>query len=222
MTRAGDDDRAILDWGRDQAMLWDLQPADIGEALSCEHEVPAGSIAYGPAERERAETLVAEHYDTLIGIARAKRRRNGLSDTVSTVDLLHEAYVRIGGEALFDDGVHFIRAVNLAMRHVIIDHARRKLADKRGGGESAVTLDERSPVLPEFSETPEELVGISQLLRALEAFNPRWLKVVDARYFGGMTEDETADVLGVSARTIRRDWTDARQWLAERMGMAAG
>ncbi len=107
------------------------------------------------------------------------------------------------------------------MRHVIIDHARRKLGDKRGGGERDVTLDERSPVLPEFSETPEELVGIAQLLRALEACNPRWLKVVDARYFGGMTEDETASVLGVSTRTIRRDWTEARHWLAEQMGLAA-
>jgi RNA polymerase sigma factor (TIGR02999 family) len=129
--------------------------------------------------------------------------------------------VRIGGETLFDDGAHFIRAVNLAMRHVIIDHARRKLADKRGGGANAVTLDDRSGLLPEFSETPEELVGIAQLLRALEACNPRWLKVVDARYFGGMTEDETASVLGVSARTVRRDWTEARQWLAERIGLAA-
>lgn len=202
-------------------MLLDMRSADIGQAEPYEGEGFAGSIAYAQEERQRAETLIAEHYDTLIGIARAKRRRNGLSDTVSTVDLLHEAYVRIGGKALFDDGAHFIRAVNLAMRHVIIDHARRKLADKRGGGERDVTLDEHSPVLPEFSETPEELVGIAQLLRALEACNPRWLRVVDARYFGGMTEDEAADVLGVSTRTIRRDWTEARQWLAERMGLAA-
>jgi RNA polymerase sigma factor (TIGR02999 family) len=202
-------------------MLLDMRSADIRTALAWEGEDFAGSIAYALDERERAEALIAEHYETLVGIARAKRRRSGLSDTVSTVDLLHEAYVRIGGQTLFDDGAHFIRAVNLAMRHVIIDHARRKLADKRGGGERDVTLDERSPVLPEFSETPEELVGIAQLLRALEACNPRWLKVVDARYFGGMTEDETANVLGVSTRTIRRDWTEARQWLAEKMGLAA-
>lgn len=202
-------------------MLLDRQAADIGQGQGYEDEGFAGLIAYGRAERDRAEALIAEHYATLIGIARAKRRRNGLSDTLSTVDLLHEAYVRIGGKALFDDGAHFIRAVNLAMRHVIIDHARRKLAEKRGGGAGAVTLDDRSPLLPEFSETPEELVGIAQLLRALEVCNPRWLKVVDARYFGGMTEDETASVLGVSTRTVRRDWTEARQWLAERMGLAA-
>lgn len=202
-------------------MLLDTQAANFVSTQAYDGEGFAGLIAYEKVERERAETLIAQHYDTLIGIARAKRRRNGLNDTVSTVDLLHEAYVRIGGKALFDDGAHFIRAVNLAMRHVIIDHARRKLADKRGGGERDVTLDEYSPVLPEFSETPEELVGIAQLLRALEACNPRWLRVVDARYFGGMTEDETADVLGVSTRTIRRDWTEARQWLARQMGLAA-
>lgn len=202
-------------------MLLDIGSADLGHAQACGGQGFAGLIAYRQDERQRAETLITEHYDTLIGIARAKRRRSRLSDTVCTVDLLHEAYVRIGGKALFDDGAHFIRAVNLAMRHVIIDHARRKLADKRGGGASAVTLDERSPLLPEFSETPEELVGIAQLLRALEVCNPRWLRVVDARYFGGMTEDETASVLGVSSRTVRRDWTEARQWLAERMGLAA-
>lgn len=202
-------------------MLLDTQSADLAPTQAYVREGFAGLVAYDAIERERAEALICEHYDTLIGIARAKRRRNGLNDTVSTVDLLHEAYVRIGGQTLFDDGAHFIRAVNLAMRHVIIDHARRKLADKRGGGERDITLDEYSPVLPEFSETPEELVGIAQLLRALEACNPRWLKVVDARYFGGMTEDETASVLGVSTRTIRRDWTEARQWLAQQMGLAA-
>ncbi|RNJ62330.1 MAG: sigma-70 family RNA polymerase sigma factor [Porphyrobacter sp. IPPAS B-1204] len=202
-------------------MLLDTQSADHGQVTACEGEDFAGLIAYQLAERQRAEALIAEHYDVLIRIARAKRRRSGLSDTVSTVDLLHEAYVRIGGKTLFADGDHFIRAVNLAMRHVIIDHARRKLAEKRGGGQGMVTLDERTPILPEFSETPEELVGIGQLLRALEACNPRWLQVVDARYFGGMTEDETASVLGVSSRTVRRDWTDARQWLAQRMGLAA-
>jgi RNA polymerase sigma factor (TIGR02999 family) len=182
----------------------------------------AGALAYAPQEALRADTLISGHYETLVGIARAKRRRARLGDTVSTVDLLHEAYVRVGGEARFADDNHFIRAVNLAMRHVIIDHARRKLAEKRGGGERAVALDERSPVLPEFSETPEELVGIARLLKALEAVNPRWLLVVDARYFGGMTEDETAQVLGVSTRTVRRDWTEARRWLAGQMGLASG
>ncbi len=181
----------------------------------------AGQAAYDAPQQLRARKLVEEHYDTLIGIARAKRRRASLGDTVATVDLLHDAYVRIGGETVFANDAHFIRSVNLAMRHVIIDHARAKLTDKRGGGQRAVTLDDRSYLLPEFSETPEQLVGIARLLRALEAINPRWLQVVDARYFGGMTEDETANVLGVSTRTIRRDWTEARQWLASQMGVAA-
>lgn len=192
--------------------LADVFPGDLTDA---------GPEAYCPDQKRRAEALVSEHYDTLIGIARAKRRRSGLGDTVNTVDLLHDAYIRIGGNTLFGDDAHFIRSVNLAMRHVIIDHARRKLADKRGGGNRAVTLDDQSPLLPEFSETPEQLVGISQLLRALESRNPRWLQVVDARYFGGMTEEETATVLGISARTVRRDWTEARQWLASQMGVAA-
>lgn len=203
-------------------MLYQARLAESGVADNLPGDLSdAGAQAYCPDQKRRAETLVADHYGTLIGIARAKRRRSSLGDTVSTMDLLHEAYVRIGGGTMFGDDAHFIRAVNLAMRHVIIDHARRKLAGKRGGGNRAVTLDDQSPLLPEFSETPEQLVGIGQLLRALEARNPRWLQVVDARYFGGMTEEETATVLGVSTRTVRRDWTEARQWLAGQMGVAA-
>lgn len=202
-------------------MLHERIPSDGAAATACVCRIgEAGPAGCSRQASRRADALIGEHYDTLLGIARAKRRRARLGETVATVDLLHDAYVRLGSAARFADDAHFIRSVNLAMRHVIVDHARRKLAHKRGGGERAVTFDERAPVLPEFSETPEEIVGIARLLKSLEAVNPRWLLVVDARYFGGMTEDEAAEVLGVSARTIRRDWAEARQWLASRMGLA--
>ncbi len=197
-----------------QASVW--EPQDAGA------DVPAAGVAaYAPAARLQARNLIERHYALLIDVARAKRRRARLGDTMGTVDLLHEAYARLGTRETFCDDAHFIRAVNLAMRHVIIDHARGKLSAKRGGGQRAVTLDEQSPVLPEFSETPEQILGIASLLKGLEAMNPRWLLVVDARYFGGMTETETAAVLGVSERTIRRDWVEARAWLAQQMGVAA-
>lgn len=200
----------------EQDSAWDPRDASPHMAVS-----DAGALAYAECARQHARTLIERHYALLIDVARAKRRRARLGDTMSTIDLLHEAYARLGVRDGFVDDAHFVRAVNLAMRHVIIDHARAKLTGKRGGGQRAVTLDDRSPVLPEFSETPEQIVGIASLLEGLEAMNPRWLLVVDARYFGGMTETETAQVLGVSERTIRRDWTEARAWLAEQMGIAA-
>ena len=71
--------------------------------------------------------------------------------------------------------------------------------------------------MPEFTETPEQVVGISQLLEQLASSNPRWMRVVDARYFSGMTEKETAEILGMSERTVRRDWREARDWMATRL-----
>ena len=126
-----------------------------------------------------------------------------------TLDLVHEAFLKIDGHDGFRSPGHFLAVASLAIRQVIVDHARRKLADKRQ------RTDE--PGLPEFGETPEQMVAIGQLLDQLGIDNPRWLRVVDARYFAGFTEVETATVLGISERSVRRDWQDARAWLARRL-----
>lgn len=182
--------------------------------------LPQERPRYGAREKDLAARLVSEHYDTLVRIARAKRRRSNLGSTYSTTDLLHEAFARLGGRDDYTSAPHFIRACILAMRHVIIDNARRKLCEKRGAGTVAIPIEDAAGWLPEFSETPEELVEIADLLAKLEEANPRWLRVVDARYFAGMTEAEAAATLGLSERTVRRDWRDARDWLAERMTAA--
>ena len=104
------------------------------------------------------------------------------------------------------------------MRCVIVDHARRKHAAKRGG--TALSIDADESLLPEFAETPEQVVAIAELMDRLAAENERWMLVVDARYFSGMTEAETALTLGISERTARRDWQEARSWLALALGVA--
>lgn len=172
---------------------------------------------YSTTERSVADQLITEHYDTLTRIARAKRRRMDVSDTFATTEILHETYFKIGNIESWNSPEHFIRSAALAMRWIIVDHARKKLTDKQGNNPEKVPLDENESLMPEFTETPEQVVGISQLLEQLASSNPRWMRVVDARYFGGMTEKETAEVLGMSERTVRRDWREARDWMATQL-----
>lgn len=165
---------------------------------------------YSPQDQLLASELVSAFHGELIAIARARRRRAMASDTLMTLDLLHEAFLKLDGKQGFRSPGHFLAVASLAMRQVIIDHARRKLAGKRQEGEHSD--------LEGFGETPEQMVAIGQLLDDLGAHNPRWLRIVDARYFAGLTEPETAAVLGISERTVRRDWQEARLWLAKRLG----
>lgn len=172
---------------------------------------------YAPIDHRIADQYFTECYDALLLIARQRRRRSRVHDTFGTVDILHETYLRLTGRAAWDSQQHFLSTAALAIRQVIIDHARRKAAGKRSSGLPDLSLDADERLLPEFNETPEQIVIIGDLLNQLSAANPRWLKVLDCRYFAGMTETETALALGVSERTIRRDWADVRNWLAERM-----
>lgn len=168
--------------------------------------IPEG---YSEHDQLLASELVGEFHAELIDIARARRRRARASDTLMTLDVLHEAYLKLDGRTGFRSTAHFLAVASLAMRQVIVDHARSKLADKRQQAED--------PGIAGFGETPEQMVAIGQLLDELGRHNMRWLRIVDARYFAGLTEAETASVLGISERTVRRDWQDARGWLAKRL-----
>ena len=170
---------------------------------------------YDDDERKLASELMVEHYDQLIGIARSRRRRGAVGETMLTEDILHESLIKLGIDSDFNGSAHFMAAASLAIRHVIVDYARRKLADKRSAIQRRDDADIET--LPEYSETPEELVALGNLMEKLETENPRWARITDARYFAGLTEEETANLLGVTSRTIRRDWTAAKQWLGERM-----
>lgn len=171
---------------------------------------------YDTVERDVAARLFAQHYDDLASLARARRRRSRAADTMMTEDILHESFLKLGQEKTWRDDRHFLCAAALAIRHVIIDYARRKLTAKRK--HERVEGDEAVERIAEYGESPEELVAIGSLMEQLESAKPRWARIVDARYFAGMTEEETAAMLDISDRTVRRDWTDARAWLAERVG----
>lgn len=181
------------------------------------NETSPSASAYKLNECTVAQHLVNTHYHQLLNMARQKRRRSGLSDTMQTSDILHESYLKLSGRTVWQSPDHFLRTAALAMRQVIVDHARKKCAAKRGDGQNPLSLDEAEAFLPEYTESPEDIVKIANLLDQMEGENPRYIQVVDARYFSGMSETETAQALNVSERTVRRDWQQARAWLSEQL-----
>ena len=147
--------------------------------------------------------------------ARRERRRLRAGETLRTTALVHEAYLRLLGGTEWASELHFLRAAALAMRQVLVDHARRALAAKRGGGQ-LVSLDDQ-PLEP-FWQSDADLVDLDDALVRLGTLNPRLTDIVECRFFAGYTEEETARVLGLSDRTVRRDWIKARAWLFRELG----
>ena len=136
-------------------------------------------------------------------------RRPG--DTLSTTALVHEAYLKLAGSAhqAYQDRVHFFAVASRAMRQILVDYARRSAAAKRDGGR-AISLD---PEMVADPQRAEELVALDEALGQLERLDERLARTVELRFFGGLSVEETADALGVSPRTVKRDWRKARAFL---------
>lgn len=172
----------------------------------------------GDADGEVLDHLVPAVYGELKRLARSRLGRGGRRPGhLDTTSLVHEVYLKLqGGSGDFQNRPHFFAVVARAMRQVVIDEARRVMADKRGGGERPVTLDEgllaAGAALPVEAGAPQ-LLALDAALDRLEELSPRLAGVVELRFFAGLTEEETAEQLGLSARTVRRDWTKARAWL---------
>jgi RNA polymerase sigma factor (TIGR02999 family) len=168
------------------------------------------SVAQG--DRGAFEQLFPLIYDELRRIARAQLRRERTGHTLATTDLVHEAYFALVGmnAVTFNDRSHFLAVAARAMRRVLINHAVARLAQKRGGGRQQTTLDvEALPAdLPD-----EEVLALDEALRRLEAYNERYGRIVECRFFAGMSIEETAAALAISPATVKRDWVVARAWL---------
>lgn len=146
---------------------------------------------------------------------RARRiRRHGASETLNTTALVHEAYVKLtpGRQMDIEDRAHFMHIVARAMRQVLIDLSRRKQALKRQSPDVAVTLSRGGDPLP---VRIDQLMALEKALKELEQVDPRRARVVECRFFGGLTVPETAEALGISAPTVKRDWRVARAWLVD-------
>jgi len=163
-----------------------------------------------PAEgrNQELDQVLPAAYDELRRIARRELRHRP-NDTLRTTALVHEAYLKLAGAdgLAWRDRPHFLAVASVAMRHILIDQARERCAAKRGGDRRAVTLDEEGIAVDAQAES---LLALDEALTRLAELEPRLARVVECRFFGGLTEDETAESLGVTARTVRRDWVKAR------------
>ena len=169
-----------------------------------------------PEVRLTAAELLPPFYRQVKGIARRERNRLG-AVTLQTTELAHEAYLRMRGSRGYADEAHFLRAAALAMRHALINHAAERLAEKRGGGALHVTL---SHAVDLGLETDEGLLSLNEALQRLAGAMPRLADVVECRFFAGYGEEDTAAALGVSLRTVQRDWLKARAWLFRELSRA--
>jgi RNA polymerase sigma factor (TIGR02999 family) len=168
--------------------------------------------------RRIAVELMPIFYQDIRRLARRERRRVSAGVTMQTTALVHEAYLKLHGSPEFNNREHFLRAAALAMRHVLVSHARERLAAKRGGGEKPVPLDEAPEVA---GDDDAVLLEINEALERLAQINPRLAYVVECRFFAGFDDSETAIALGLTDRTVRRDWIKARAWLSRELGQQA-
>jgi RNA polymerase sigma-70 factor (ECF subfamily) len=152
-------------------------------------------VVYGQLRRLAAHCMLSERPD----------------HTLQPTALVHEAYMVLVKQRVgYQNKAHFFAVAALLMRRILIDHAREHLRDKRGGGERPVPLDEALIFAPEQSA---ELVKLDQSLERLAKLDPRQSKIVELRFFGGLTVEQTAAVLGISEKTVKRDWSMAKAWL---------
>ena len=182
---------------------------------------PSGEITrclldHARGDADAGEELARLVYDDLRRIARRQRWRRGSGLSLNTTGLVHEAYLKLvdRSRTSWNDRTHFFAVAARAMRQILIDQARHKLRAKRGGGSPHLPLEESRIAV---EDRAEDLLAVNEALQKLEAVNGRLGRVVEYRFFAGMSEEETAEILGVSVRTVERDWVRARGWLRETM-----
>jgi RNA polymerase sigma-70 factor (ECF subfamily) len=163
-------------------------------------------------KEEVASKLIPLVYNELRRLAGGYMRRERNDHTLQPTALVHEAYLKLVEQRSvnWQSRAHFFGIAAQLMRRILVDHARGHLRDKRGGGVIPVPLDEALVFAPEQSS---ELVKLDQSLERLANLDPRQSKIVELRFFGGLTVEQTAEVLGISPKTVKRDWSVAKAWL---------
>jgi RNA polymerase sigma factor (TIGR02999 family) len=183
---------------------------------SATHEVTKLLLAWGDGDQSALDELMPLVYDELRRLARRYMRRERPGNLLQTTALVNEAYLRLvdAAQVRWQSRAHFFGIAARLMRRVLVDDARRRHFDKRGGHMIQVPLDEAADA-PQ--EQAANLVALDDALKTLAAIDPRQSEIVELRFFGGMSVEETAEVLKVSPGTVMRDWTFARAWLKKEM-----
>lgn len=165
------------------------------------------------------DAMAAQVYAELRRVAAAYIRRERPGQTFQPTDLVNEAYVRLAGQhPRFQNRAHFCAIAANAMRQILVERARARGAQKRGGGAPRVTLDEGLAAAPEATV---DLEVLDEALTRLAALDAQQARIVELRFFGGLSVEETADALGVSPATVKRHWAIARAWLARELGSSS-
>jgi RNA polymerase sigma factor (TIGR02999 family) len=168
--------------------------------------------AWSQGDQAALEKLTSLVYEELRRLAHHFMEGQRRDHTLQTTALVNEAYLRLADKERpdFTSRSHFLAVAAKAMRHILVDHARASGRQKRGAGVSEVELEEGALILP---QPAKELLDLHEALEQLSALDPRKAQVVELRYFGGLTQEEIAEVLKVSAVTVRRDWLFSKAWL---------
>jgi len=189
---------------------------------NCKPMHPSGDVtrllsAWTNGDQQALDGLMPLVYGELHRIARRCWSSQNQGHTLQPTALIHEAYLKLvsQGQRTFQSRAHFFAVASIAMRQVLVNHAEANLAEKRGGGKETVSLDDIDPAL---RQEAKEVLALHEALKELDRIDPRKSRVVELRYFGGLSIEETAEALGVSTITVTRDFQAARAWLARELG----
>jgi RNA polymerase sigma factor (TIGR02999 family) len=189
------------------------------EAASA-HDITELLRAWKEGDRDALQTLTPLVYAELHRLARQYMAGEHSCRVLQTTALVHEAFLRLvdGRGAVYNDRTHFFAISARVMRQILVDFARSRLSLKRGGGVRCVPLDDTLPI---SNRHRPDLIALNDALEALEATDPRKSRVVELRFFGGLSVQETADALAVSPETVMRDWRLAKMWLLRELDHCA-
>jgi len=177
-------------------------------------------VAWSHGDRAALDALIPLVHEHLVVVARRYMARERTSHTLESAALVNEAYLRMVDMQCVDwrNRAHFLAVAARIMRHILVDLARSRKYQKRGGGVRFVTLNEQAPIA---TSRPYDLLGLDDALTALAAIDARRGRVVELRIFGGLTIEETAQILGVSSDTVTRDWKLAKAWIGRQLRSGA-
>lgn len=197
-------------------MSGDHLSASIAMKQTHQNEVTQLLMDLSGGNRAAVDLLVPLVYEELQVLARRHLRGERAAHTLNTTALVHEAYLKLVAQqgVSWQNRAHFFAIAAQAMRRILINYAKSRTAEKRGGGQPFAIFDERA-IMPEARA--EELLALDEALAALTKLNARQSQVVEYHFFGGLTHEEIAEVLAVSVPTVRRDWRLARAWLSRQL-----
>lgn len=180
--------------------------------MEASRTAPDGPDELRSGRRDSLDEIMPVVYEHLRVVARRQLALRPGGGTLSTTGLVHETYLKLVGQSrlAWRDQGHFYALASIAMRHVLVDRAKARFAQKREGDVHRVTLDDEEI---DVTEQPDALLDLNDAVERLALVEPRLARVVECRFFGGLSEDETAEALGMTTRTVQRDWAKARMLL---------